>query len=174
VKRYAQQRKILNRLIRAKVARRGELAALPIVVDPVRGVQLLRVGITQGRRGGRFQHQDVSQARRQGHCLIVAVNSDASARRLKGPNRPIIGQEERAEMLGALDCVDYVTIFDEDTPQPLLRMLQPDVLVKGGATPVIVGREIVEAYGGKVLNLELVAGLSTTAIIDRIMGKNGQ
>ncbi len=77
-------------------------------------------------------------------------------------------------MLGALDCVDYVTLFEEDTPEPLLRMLRPDVLVKGGATPTIVGREIVESYGGKVLSLELVAGLSTTAIIERIMGKNGQ
>lgn len=115
----------------------------------------------------------LQQARRQGSCLVVAVNSDASVQRLKGPSRPVIGQNERAEMLGALECVDYVTVFDEDTPEPLLRLLRPEVLVKGGSTPVIVGREIVESYGGKAYNLELVEGLSTTQIIERILGKNG-
>ena len=111
----------------------------------------------------------LQQAREQGSCLIVAINSDDSVRRLKGPSRPVIGQDERAEMLGALECVDYVTIFEEDTPMPLLELLKPDVLVKGGTTPVIVGKEFVEGYGGKVLNVGLVEGLSTTEIINRIV-----
>jgi len=112
----------------------------------------------------------LQQARELGACLVVAVNSDDSVRRLKGPGRPVIGQAERAEMLAALECVDFVTLFDEDTPCELLELLKPDILVKGGATPVIVGRQIVEAYGGKVRRLDLVEGLSTTALIERIVG----
>ena len=71
-------------------------------------------------------------------------------------------------MLGALECVDYVTIFDEDTPEPLLALLKPEVLAKGGTTPVVVGRQFVEGYGGAVRTLELVDGTSTTSIINRI------
>lgn len=109
------------------------------------------------------------QARELGSCLVVAINSDESVRRLKGPERPVIGQGERAEMLGALECVDYVTVFDEDTPMELLTVLRPDILAKGGSTPVVVGREFVESYGGKVLTLDLVEGQSTTQIINRIV-----
>lgn len=111
----------------------------------------------------------LQQAREQGSCLIVAVNSDKSVQRLKGDSRPIIGEQERAEMLGSLECVDYVTIFDEDTPTELLEVIRPDVLAKGGSTPHVVGRELVESYGGRVMTLELVEGLSTTRIIERIM-----
>jgi D-beta-D-heptose 7-phosphate kinase/D-beta-D-heptose 1-phosphate adenosyltransferase len=111
----------------------------------------------------------IRQAREMGDCLIVAINSDASVSRLKGPARPVIAQQERAEMLAALECVDYVTIFDEDTPIPLLEILRPDILAKGGTTPVVVGRELVEGYGGRVLTLDKVEGLSTTQIIDRIV-----
>jgi D-beta-D-heptose 7-phosphate kinase / D-beta-D-heptose 1-phosphate adenosyltransferase len=111
----------------------------------------------------------LQQARELGNGLIVAINSDASVRRVKGDTRPIIGEDERAEMLAALECVDYVTIFDEETPIPLLELLQPELLVKGGSTPVVVGQENVEAYGGKVLTLDLVEGLSTTTIIERIL-----
>lgn len=114
----------------------------------------------------------LQQARELGSCLVVAINSDASVKRLKGDSRPIIGQNERAEMLGALECVDYVTIFDEDTPEALLKLLKPDILAKGGTTPVVVGREIVEEYGGKVLTLDLVDGLSTTEIINRIVDRH--
>ena len=114
----------------------------------------------------------LQQARELGSCLVVAINSDDSVRRLKGPNRPVIGQDERAEMLGALECVDYVSVFDEDTPMALLELLRPEILVKGGTTPVIVGREFVEGYGGQVRNLELVAGLSTTELINRILAGN--
>jgi D-beta-D-heptose 7-phosphate kinase/D-beta-D-heptose 1-phosphate adenosyltransferase len=112
----------------------------------------------------------LQQAREMGSCLVVAINSDDSVQRLKGPSRPIIGASERAQMLASLECVDYVTVFYEDTPRTLLEMLRPDVLVKGGTTPVVVGREIVEAYGGKVVTLAAVEGLSTTEIINRIMG----
>lgn len=112
------------------------------------------------------------QARQLGSCLVVAINSDTSARRLKGPRRPVIGQDERAEMLGALECVDFVTIFDEDTPKPLLELLKPDILVKGGSTNQIVGREIVEKHGGQVRKLELVSGLSTTDIINRVLASH--
>ena len=116
----------------------------------------------------------LQQARGMGHCLVVAINGDDSIRRLKGDDRPVIGQDERAEMLAALECVDYVTIFDEDTPEELLRLLRPAVLAKGGTTDVVVGREIVEGYGGKVLTLDKVEGLSTTAIIERILGAAGR
>jgi len=116
----------------------------------------------------------LQQARAAGSCLVVAINSDASVERLKGPSRPIIGADERAEMLGALECVDYVTVYEEDTPEELLVLLKPDTLVKGGSTPVVVGREIVEGYGGVVQTLELVAGLSTTNIIDRIVDGTGK
>ena len=71
-------------------------------------------------------------------------------------------------MLGSLECIDYVTVFDEDTPIPLLELFKPDILVKGGTTPVIVGRELVESYGGKVMNLDAVEGMSTTEIINKI------
>ena len=114
------------------------------------------------------------QARELGTCLIVAINSDDSVRRLKGPPRPVIGQDERAEMLGSLECVDYVTIFDEDTPHALLELLKPNILVKGGTTATIVGREVVEGNGGKVMSMDIVEGLSTTAIIDRIVNGQGE
>lgn len=116
----------------------------------------------------------LQQARELGSCLIVAINSDASVQRLKGPTRPVIGQQERAGMLAALECVDYVTIFDEETPMALLELLRPDVLIKGGTTPVVVGRELVESYGGKVTTMAPVAGLSTTEIINRIVGNGNK
>ena len=109
------------------------------------------------------------QARQLGACLVVAVNGDDSVRRLKGPARPVIGQDERAEMLAALECVDYVTIFDEDTPEALLELLRPDILCKGGSTAEIVGKAFVAGYGGAVVKLDLVEGLSTTDIINRIL-----
>jgi D-beta-D-heptose 7-phosphate kinase/D-beta-D-heptose 1-phosphate adenosyltransferase len=111
----------------------------------------------------------LQEARTVGTCLIVAINSDASTRRLKGDLRPIIPQRERADMLAALECVDYVTIFDEDTPMELLEVLRPHVLVKGGTTPEIVGKDFVESYGGRVERLQLVEGLSTTETINRIL-----
>jgi D-glycero-beta-D-manno-heptose 1-phosphate adenylyltransferase len=112
-------------------------------------------------------------ARELGDCLVVAVNSDASARTLKGAQRPIIPQEQRAEILAALSSVDYVIIFPELDPARLISRLHPDVLVKGGDWPLdrIVGREEVEARGGEVLSLPLVEGAGTSAIISSILSK---
>ncbi len=113
----------------------------------------------------------LEQARRLGDCLIVALNSDASVRHLKGEGRPILKQAERAEVMAALACVDYVTIFEEETPRQLIAELLPDVLVKGGDWTIdtIVGRQEVEAAGGKVLSLSFIEGVSTTEIIERIL-----
>lgn len=110
-------------------------------------------------------------AKALGDVLVVGVNSDASVRALdKGPDRPIVSQAQRAEVLGALDCVDFVTIFDESNPLQLIAAVQPDVLVKGGdwGIDLIVGREIVEARGGVVKTVPLVPGLSTTSLLQRI------
>jgi D-beta-D-heptose 7-phosphate kinase/D-beta-D-heptose 1-phosphate adenosyltransferase len=116
----------------------------------------------------------LEQARQQGDRLIVAVNSDASVRRLKGKGRPINPQERRMAVLAGLEAVDWVVCFRDDTPRPLLRALQPDVLVKGGDYPdkqAVVGWEIVEEYGGEVRVLDVVDSLSTTAIVNRIQGE---
>ena len=112
----------------------------------------------------------LAQAREMGDALIVAINSDESVRALKGPDRPLVAQEERAEMLGALRSVDYVTIFAETSPRALIAALLPDVLVKGGdyALDQIHGREEVEAAGGRVVSLPFVEGFSTTAMIERM------
>ena len=109
-------------------------------------------------------------ARGHGDLLIVGLNSDASVRRNKGPERPINPQEERAEVLAALACVDAVSIFDEDTPAEIIRRVQPDVLVKGADWPAdqIVGRDTVEARGGRVVLEPVEQGYSTSGIIERI------
>ena len=113
----------------------------------------------------------LKQARALGDALVVALNSDASVRALKGANRPVLNQQERAEVMAALESVDYVVIFDEETPRSLIAALIPDVLVKGGDWGIdqIVGRDEVEAAGGRVLSLPFVEGLSTTDIIGRIL-----
>jgi D-beta-D-heptose 7-phosphate kinase/D-beta-D-heptose 1-phosphate adenosyltransferase len=109
-------------------------------------------------------------ARREGDVLIVAVNSDRSVRANKGPTRPITPEAERAEILSALACVDAVVIFDEATPADIIRRVQPDVLVKGAdwAADAIVGRDTVEARGGRVVRVDVEPGWSTSKIIDRI------
>ena len=110
-------------------------------------------------------------ARTLGDLLVVGVNSDASVRHLnKGVDRPIVPEAQRAEVLAALGCVDYVVIFSEPDPGALIAALQPDVLVKGGdwAINQIVGRETVEARGGIVTTIPLVPGLSTTSLLQRI------
>jgi rfaE bifunctional protein nucleotidyltransferase chain/domain len=116
----------------------------------------------------------LQQARALGDALIVALNSDRGVRELKGPARPILREQERAEVIAALACVDYVLIFDEPTPQRVIATLLPDVLVKGGDWSVenIVGREEVEAAGGQVLSLPLVDGVSTSEVIQRILGSH--
>ncbi len=112
----------------------------------------------------------LSAARALGDALIVGVNSDRTVRLLKGEGRPILNQSERAEVLAALQAVDYVTVFDEETPRELIAALIPDVLVKGGDWPIerIVGREGVESAGGRVLSLPYIDGSSTSDIIERI------
>ena len=110
-------------------------------------------------------------ARALGDVLVVGVNSDASVRRLeKAPDRPIVPEVQRAEVLAALACVDYVGIFDEPDPLELITAVQPDILVKGGDWPIdqIVGRKVVEARGGIVRTIPLVPGQSTTALLQRI------
>ena len=112
----------------------------------------------------------LAAARAEGDVLIVAANSDRSVRANKGPSRPILPEQERAELLAALEVVDAVVIFDDETPAAIVAALQPDVLVKGGdwAVEQIVGREIVEARGGIVRTIPLVPGMSTTSLIERI------
>jgi len=112
----------------------------------------------------------LEQARTLGDVVVVAINSDASARKLKGEGRPLINQDERAEILAALRTVDYVTIFDDVSPRSLIARLSPDVLVKGGdyALDEIHGREEVEAAGGRVVSLPFVGGVSSSAIIEKM------
>jgi len=112
----------------------------------------------------------LQHARGLGDALIVGLNSDRSVRQIKGPERPITAEAERAEILEALACVDGVVIFDEETHRDLIAVLQPDVLVKGAdwAEDAIVGRDIVEARGGRVVRVPIEPGHSTTKILDRI------
>lgn len=109
-------------------------------------------------------------ARREGDVLIVAINSDRSVSAIKGPARPITTELERGEMLGALSCVDAVVVFDEETPAEIIAAVQPDVLVKGAdwAADRIVGRDTVEARGGRVVRMKIEDGWSTTAIVAKI------
>ena len=114
--------------------------------------------------------QSLEYARSLGDALIVGVNSDSGVRQLKGAGRPVIPELERAEILAALECVDAVVIFDDLTPQRVIAALLPDVLVKGGDWPgdKIIGREEVEAAGGRVVSAPVVAGYSTTEILKKI------
>jgi rfaE bifunctional protein nucleotidyltransferase chain/domain len=148
------------------------------VTDAVEWVQRLRArgltivftnGVYDLLHPGHIRY--LQEARRQGDALIVAVNSDRSVRAQgKGDDRPIHPDAERAEVIGALACVDAVVVFDEDTPHEIVQALQPDVLVKGAdwAYDAIVGRDIVEARGGRVVRIPLAEGYSTTAILERI------
>ncbi len=112
----------------------------------------------------------LQEARELGDALVVGVNSDASVRRIKGPGRPLTPAKERAEILAALACVDFVTIFGAATPLQLIRAVGPDVLVKGGdwAIDAIVGHEVVQSRGGRVVAIPFVKNRSTTGIIGRI------
>jgi D-beta-D-heptose 7-phosphate kinase/D-beta-D-heptose 1-phosphate adenosyltransferase len=114
----------------------------------------------------------LAAARARGDALIVGVNSDASVRRLKGPTRPVRSEAERAYVLAALEAVDAVVIFEQDTPLELILTLRPDVLVKGGDyTPdSVVGRREVEGWGGELLIVPLTPGQSTTSIIEKLNG----
>jgi D-glycero-beta-D-manno-heptose 1-phosphate adenylyltransferase len=115
----------------------------------------------------------LTQARALGDALVVAINSDRTVRELKGPDRPVFDQAERAEILAALRQVDYVVVFDDVSPRSLIAQLVPDVLVKGGDYQLdqIHGREEVEAAGGKVISLPFVDGASTSTLIERMKGR---
>lgn len=113
----------------------------------------------------------LAKARSLGDVLVIGVNSDASVRMIKGEKRPLNAEAERMEALAALECVDFVTLFSEPDPHRIISEVQPDVLVKGGDWPVekIIGRDVVEARGGTVVNVPYIEGASTTGIIDKIV-----
>jgi rfaE bifunctional protein nucleotidyltransferase chain/domain len=117
----------------------------------------------------------LEEAHALGDRLVVGVNSDASVRRLKGPSRPIVGEDDRVALVAALACVDLAVLFGDDTPLRLIEAVQPDVLVKGGdyAVPDIVGRDVVEARGGRVTTIALRPGLSTSELVKRIREGRG-
>jgi rfaE bifunctional protein nucleotidyltransferase chain/domain len=150
----------------------GKVLALNAAVERVRELKRegKRVVFTNGcfdlLHPGHTRY--LAEARKLGDVLLVAVNSDRSVRVLKGPGRPVFPQNERAEILAALACVDYVTIFDELTPRELVARMLPQILVKGGNWPPdqIVGREEVEAAGGKVALIPVIAGFSTSSLVE--------
>ena len=113
----------------------------------------------------------LTQAKALGDVLVVGINSDLSVARLKGESRPLVKEDERAEMLLGLKAVDFVCIFDQDTPLELIKEVRPDVLTKGGDWPVekIVGAEFVKSIGGKTLSLPFVEGRSTSSLVEKIL-----
>ncbi|GBC61193.1 D-glycero-beta-D-manno-heptose 1-phosphate adeny lyltransferase [Desulfonema ishimotonii] len=115
----------------------------------------------------------LTAARSQGDVLVLGLNSDASVRAIKGEKRPVVPQEERAEVVAGLACVDFVTLFDAPDPLALIQTLKPDVLVKGAdwAEDRIIGADVVKAGGGRVARIDVVPGASTTGIIERIVGR---
>lgn len=136
----------------------------------VRGTVVFTNGVFDLLHPGHIEVLDL--ARREGAALIVGLNSDASVKRLKGPTRPVRSTAERAVVLAGLESVDAVVVFDEDTPLELVTRLQPDVIVKGGdySPETIVGADIVTERGGRVVVIPLVAGQSTTSIIEKLRG----
>jgi len=153
----------------AKIKNRDVLAVL-IEAEKSRGKKIVFTnGCFDLLHAGHVKY--LQKARNLGDLLVLGLNSDASVRRLKGEKRPLIGEDERAHILSALDCVDYVVIFDEDTPIELISALKPHILVKGGDyTPEgVVGKDLVESYGGRVELVSFVDGKSTTNIIERVL-----
>jgi rfaE bifunctional protein nucleotidyltransferase chain/domain len=112
----------------------------------------------------------LQEARALGDLLVVALNTDASVRKLKGPERPLQNEADRAEIMASLGCVDFVTLFGEETPQKIIESIRPDILVKGGDWPIekIVGAQFVQSYGGDVRTLQFVPGRSTTALVEKM------
>ncbi len=110
------------------------------------------------------------EAKKLGNVLVLALNSDASVRAIKGEKRPLVPEDERADIMAALESIDYVILFDDPTPQGLIEYLQPDILVKGGdwAEEAIVGADFVKAAGGRVVTIPLTEGRSTTNIVEKI------
>jgi rfaE bifunctional protein nucleotidyltransferase chain/domain len=118
----------------------------------------------------------LTEAASLGDCLVVGLNSDRSVRSIKDPNRPLIDQEQRAEVLSALECVDYIVLFDEPDPYSLIEAIRPDILVKGAdwSLDKIIGADLVTGYGGEVRRVTLVPATSTTDIINRILDRYGK
>lgn len=112
----------------------------------------------------------LEKARAEGDVLVVALNSDLSVRKLKGEDRPVLPEEERSEIMGALGCVDFVTTFEEETPENIIEELVPTVLVKGGDWPIdkILGRQVVEANSGRVISIDFEEEYSTSNILKKI------
>ncbi len=118
----------------------------------------------------------LAAARNEGDILVVGLNSDRSTRKIKGEQRPIVQQDQRAEILASLCCVDYITIFNEQNPLALIRSIKPDILVKGDDWPEkeIIGGDIVKADGGEVVRVPVVPNISTTSILKRIINGSGE
>lgn len=158
------RRKVLSRTAAARAVRAAQRRGERVVFT--NGCfDLLHVGHVRS----------LEQARRLGDRLVVAVNRDASVRRLKGPSRPLVPERQRAEVLAALACVDWVVAFGEDTPLRTIVALRPDVLAKGGdwSLDTIVGRREVEGWGGRVVRLREVPDVRTTAIVERAVSRSG-
>jgi len=138
--------------------------------ETVRGAVVFTNGVFDLLHPGHIEVLDM--ARREGAALVVGLNSDDSVKRLKGPTRPVRNTAERAMVLAGLEAVDAVVVFDQDTPFELVQRLQPDVIVKGGdySPDTIVGADVVTARGGRVVVVPLVAGQSTTSIIEKLRG----
>lgn len=150
----------------------GEVASRSALADklrPLRGSK--KIVFTNGcfdlLHVGHIRY--LQEARRLGDYLVIGVNADASVKRLKGPTRPIQSEADRAEILAALGAVDMTVIFEEDTPEELIKIVKPDILVKGGDWKIdqIVGAPFVQSYGGQVMSLQFVDGKSTTKIIEK-------
>jgi rfaE bifunctional protein nucleotidyltransferase chain/domain len=156
----------------ARVLSRADAAALAARLRADGRVVVFTNGVFDLLHPGHVRY--LQRARALGDALIVGVNADASVRRNKGDTRPVNPQQERAEVIAALACVEAVVIFDEDTPADIVRTLQPDILVKGADWPAdqIVGRDTVEARGGRVVLVPIESGYSTTALIEHIR-RNG-
>jgi rfaE bifunctional protein nucleotidyltransferase chain/domain len=153
---------------RPKVFTAEEAAAFAAQVRARGGTVVFTNGVFDLLHPGHVRY--LRDARALGDALIVAINSDRSVRAYKGAGRPINPQAERAEVLLALESVDAVATFDEETPHAIVRAIEPDVLVKGAdwAADNIIGRDVVEARGGRVVRMEVAPGFSTTALIDRV------
>jgi D-glycero-beta-D-manno-heptose 1-phosphate adenylyltransferase len=151
-----------------------EAAALAAALQEAGKIVVFTNGVYDLHHPGHVRY--LQAARALGHALIVGVNSDRSVRANKGPSRPVNPEAERAEVIAALTSVDAAVVFDEDTPYAIVSRLQPDVLVKGAdwAADQIVGRDIVEGRGGRVVRIPVERGFSTTALMEKIRGGIGE
>jgi len=159
---------------------RSKILKLPDLIQTLEGLRKSgkRVVFTNGcfdiLHVGHVRY--LTAARAKGDVLVLGLNSDVSVRSIKPDNRPIVNQDQRAEVLAGLTCVDYITIFDEPDPLALIRAVKPDILVKGAdwEEAEIIGSDVVKSYGGKVVRVEVVPDISTSRIIQRILELYGR